>query len=136
MAELESKFLEAAKTRRSKRIEYTTSDDLKVTLRAPEYKETLKLYENRDTSSSDFLVSAAEILADCMLSPSLDSKQIRLAMMDEYPGQYPDDYLIPRIDVLYYLFPNPMDIIAMITEMETTLSPEAMKQRLETAKNS
>jgi hypothetical protein len=135
MAELESKFIEAAKTRRSNKITYTTEDGLDVVLKAPEYRETLRLYENRDSSSSDFLVAAAAILADCMISPSLDSKQVRLAMMDDYPNVYPDDYLIPRIDVLYYLFPNPMDIIAMITKMETTLSPEAMKERLQTAKN-
>jgi hypothetical protein len=136
MTELESKFLAAAKTRRSKKLEFVTEDGLTVVMKAPEYKDTLRLYENRNTESSDFLTAAALVLADCLITPSLDSKHVRLAMMEEYPGRYPDDYLIPRIDVLYYLFPNPMDIISMITELESTLSPSSMKERLETAKNS
>jgi hypothetical protein len=108
-----------------------------VIIKSPEYKDTLKIYGVRDKESEEFLIAAADVLAGCIISPSLDDRSIRQSMMVDNPDRFVDEVLIPRVEVLYYLFPNPLDIIEMVSSLldESSLTENGMKHRIETAKN-
>jgi hypothetical protein len=135
--EIESKFIAAARKRRSEFSTHLTSDGLEVTIKQPEYSDAIKLYTQSKPDSPEFLKTAAEILAKCIISPNIKSREIKQAMILDNPDKYIDEALISDEEVLYYLFPNPIDIIDMSAKMlsGSNLNSEGMKERYEIAKN-